>query len=290
MAPQKDLSIIIINFNQTLITARCLESIYKNTSDLEVEVIVVDNGSAFESLRELKSFFPQVEYLELPENVGYSRANNLGAGRATAECLLFLNNDTLISEGILKKMVDFLKSHPQVGACGVRLENEAGAADLACANSPRFLTEVFSSCGLDKSFKKSSFFNPYYRNYWLLKEPVEVAIISGADLMVVGKVFQEVGGFDENFFFYYEDADFCLKVRKAGYKIFYMPQLKINHLRGATIEGFSSKKFLEWRKSRLYFYKKNYSRGEFVMVKIFMLVTLLIRFIIFPILWLGRFL
>lgn len=277
------LSIIIVNFNQKELTLACLGSIIKNQPAFSYEVIVVDNGSSDGSIEAISKIFPEVMILSLSENAGFGRANNLGVQKCSGELLLFLNNDTRVVNNVLSEMVNFLETQPQAAAGGAALTDGSGQPDIATGSFPGFRTEFFASLGLDKLFKKNPFFSTYYLNFLSLKQPLEVDLISGADLIIRRAVFEKIGGFDENFFFYYEDIDLCLRLKKAGYKIFYLPKAKIIHQRGSTIGSISEQKFLEWRRSRLYFYKKNYPLVSFYLIKFLMLFTLFLRFLIFPV-------
>ena len=185
-------------------------------------------------------------------------------------------------------MVAFMAERSDAAGCGAHLVDSRGRPDLGCADRPGLGREIMAAAGLDKIFKKNRFLNPYFRNYLSLKTPQEVPVISGADLMVRKDLFKKLGGFDEKFFFYYEDTDLCLRLNAAGLKLFYLPEVTMVHVRGGTIGDFSRQKFLEWRKSRLYFYKKNFRSRQFLMVKYLILFTLALRFILFPVFWLGQ--
>lgn len=283
-----ELSIIVVNFNRPDLTLNCLNSIYQNPPAGNYEIILVDNGSTDRGAAGIKERFPDVKFLTFEQNVGFSRANNSGAKNSTGGLLLFLNNDTQVLAGSLQAMVRFLLENQEAAAVGGRLENESGQPDISCARFPSPRTEFWPALGLDKFFKTRPFFNAYYLNYLPITQPVAVEVITGADLMVKREVFEELGGFDEKFFFYYEDTDFCLRIKKAGYKIFWLPRARIIHQRGATIGPEAEKKFLQWRASRLYFYRKNYPRQVFNSVRKFMLLTIFLRFLIFPVFLLGR--
>jgi hypothetical protein len=232
----KDLSIIIINFNTKNLLKNCLDSIFGQTKDINFEVIVVDNGSTDFSQKMVKERFPQVLLVENQKNLGFAKANNQGAKLAKGDYLLFLNSDTLIVDNALYKLVKFAQKNKNLGLC-----------------APTLLLE-------DGSFQKGAF-GPE-PTLWQLTlgrflKTKKIAWLSGAALLIKKDLFEKLGGFDENFFMYYEDVDLGKRVREAGYEISVCPEARVIHFLGQSIKKNRQRKLLYFQ-SQGHFYKKHY--------------------------------
>ncbi|OGB87785.1 hypothetical protein A3H38_03150 [candidate division WOR-1 bacterium RIFCSPLOWO2_02_FULL_46_20] len=232
-----DLSVVIVNLNNKRLLEECLTSVIKNSQNISFEIIVIDNGSSDGSQEMLKTRFPSIKLIANQENFGFAKANNQGLAVASGRLLLLLNNDTIVKDKALDKMIEFLDRHPNVGACGPRLLNVDGT--------------IQHQGGL------------FGKRFWLSKQPVAVDFVIGAALMVNKQVIDKIGLMDENLFFYNDDLDWCLRIRKAGWKIYFLPEAEITHYRGYSSKGIFNKKiFVEGFKGGLYFCRKHY--GELV--------------------------
>ncbi len=231
-----DLSIIIVNLNNKQLLKDCLYSIYQQTKKISFEVIVIDNASTDGSVEMVKLSFPEAQVAANQENVGFAKANNQALALANARYALLLNNDTVVKDGAFDKLVEFMDNHPRAGACGPRLLNPEGTIQ-----------------------RQGSWLS---RRFWLAKKPVTVDFVVGACLLVRKEVVDQVGYLDENLFFYNEDLDWCLTIRKAGYKIYFLPEAEVIHFGGASSRrAFNPQLLVEGFKGGLYFCRKHY--GEF---------------------------
>jgi GT2 family glycosyltransferase len=233
-----DLAIIIVTLSNRKILSECLDSIYKNTHKINFEVIVSDNGSTDGSQGMVKKNYPQVKLIENGKNLGFVKANNIGLKIANAHYSMLLNDDTLVKDSALDKMVEFMNNHPEAGACGAKLLNIDGT--------------IQRQGGI---FGKKS---------WKAQKPVPVDFVIGAALLVRKTVIEKVGLLDENLFFYNEDLDWCRCIRKGGWKIYLLPQAEIIHYGGySSKKTLNSKLFVEGFKGGLYFCRKHYGEAAF---------------------------
>lgn len=227
-------SIIIVNWNSKDYLRKCLTSLFRHCTAVPLEVIVVD-GASFDGCGEmLAQEFPSVQFIQSPDNVGFARANNLGARSAQGEFLLLLNPDTEFTEDSIRIMLDGLRSLPQAGAVGCRLLNDDGSLQTTSTLPfPTILNQVFDSEFLRRRFRNS----PLWGMQALYAEPqipAEVEAISGACILIRRTVFEQVGGFSEQFFMYSEDLDLCCKIKRAGQPGYYLPGTTLIHYGGGS--------------------------------------------------------
>lgn len=230
-----DLSIVIVSYNTKELLKDSLKSIDPAIKNLKAEVFVVDNASSDGTAQMVKSDFPEVVLIANRDNMGFSKANNQAIKRANGEYVLILNPDTKVLKDTFVKMVDYMESHEDVGIATCRIEFPDGKLDRDCRRhfpTPWHSFTHFS--GLSKLFPGTQLFDQY--NYGYLSENVEHKIDAcvGAFMMVKKTAIEKVGMFDEEFFFYGEDLDWCYRFRKAGYEIMYTPITKIIHYKGAS--------------------------------------------------------
>ena len=233
---QKDLAVIILSYNTSELLDDCLNSIYKSIIPKKgIEVIVVDNNSKDHSLRMIKEKYPQVKLIQNKENKGFAFANNQGANASSANYLLFLNSDTVIKKFSLVKPLKFLQTHQGVGALTIKLLLKDGSLDYDNHRGlPTPWTAFTKFSGLAKLFPESPFFNNYHLGRKNLNKIHQIPVAAGSFLMMPRKIFKEMDGWDESYFFYGEDIDLCFRITAAGYKIIYYPKVQSLHLRGAS--------------------------------------------------------
>lgn len=226
MTKKPELTIIILNYNTRELLADCLRSLQKCSREIPFQVIVSDNASGDGSATMVRENFPWVEVLEGP-NEGFSKGNNRARKLTRGKMILFLNPDTVVNPQVLKKTTDYLKRHPDVGALSCKLVLPTGEIDKDARR--RFPTPGIAFARL---VLRSG------RKYWY--EDVnpdkiqEVDAIQGAFFLTWKKILDQVGWFDEDYFFMGEDIDLCWKIRQAGWKIIYYPKVFIYHLKGAS--------------------------------------------------------
>lgn len=265
-----DLSIVIVNYNTCQLLRDCLYSIYNNVGNLSFEVIVVDNASPDDSIAMVAAEFPQAKLIASPANGGFAYANNLGlksAGfaadgapqRHAPRYALLLNPDTLLPPTALADMLQFMDTHPDIGAAGPKLVRPDGSLDLACRRSfPTPQVSFYRMTGLSKMFPYSKKFGRYNMTFADPDELLEVDAVVGAFMLVRREAIAQAGLLDETYFMYGEDLDWAYQIKAHGWKIFYNPAVKVTHVKRAASRT-SPKAQIEFYRAMDIFYRKYYA-------------------------------
>jgi GT2 family glycosyltransferase len=231
-----DLSIIVVSYSTRQLLDDCLRSLYAAEAPPGgMEIIVVDNASADGSPEMVRQRYPQARLIVSDENRGYSAANNLGSAAATGDTLLFLNSDTVVAADALVRPLRYLQDHPAAGALTVRLVYPTGERDPD--NHRGFPTPWNAFCHftlLSRLFPNSPRFNGYFRSYEDFTAVHPVPVIAGSYMMMPRALDRQLGGWDETYFFYGEDIDYCYRIHEAGYQIIYYPLVEVVHYKGAS--------------------------------------------------------
>lgn len=233
---KKDLSIVIISFNTKDLTIDCIRSIEKTVRKSSYEIIIVDNDSHDDSVDAISKLnFSHLKLIKNKINYGFSKANNIGVKKSSGRYVLFLNSDTVVHEGTLDGMVDFMDQNSQAGAstCFLRMPN-GKLDDAAHRGFPTPWRALAHFTGLSKIFKSSKLFAGYSLGYMDLSKTHEIEALAGAFMLVRREAGEEVGWWDEDFFFYGEDLDFCYKLKEKGWKIYFVPEFEILHYKGVS--------------------------------------------------------
>lgn len=245
------LSVIILNHNTNKILSNCLDSIKKYIEEVPTEVIVSDNDSTDGSVENIRKNYKWVKLLEGP-NISFSNGNNRAMKLVHGEYILFLNSDTLLQRNVFKKTIEYMDANKKVGALTCKLVMANGDPDKDARR--RFPTPWIS---LNRLFLKNG------KKYWYLDQPVDktqkVEAIEGAFFLTRKFVLDEVGWFDENYYFDGEDLDLCYQIKKLGYEIIYYPEVSIVHLKAVSkkLSKISLQRRMEGVNSMEYFYRKN---------------------------------
>lgn len=231
-----ELSIIIVSYNTRNFLKNCLESIKPNPS---YEIIVSDNGSTDGSVAMLREFREKGEYnlqiIENKKNLGFAKANNKVLIKAQGRLILFLNPDTILGKETLKTMISFMDENHEVGAATCRVDLANGKLDQACHRGfPTVWNSFTYFSGLEKLFPKSRIFAGYSLTYLPLGKIHEIDAGTGAFLIVRQEAGRDINWFDEDYFWYGEDLDFCYRLKEKGWKIMFVPTTKITHWKGAA--------------------------------------------------------
>lgn len=244
-----DVSIIIVNYNTEKLILDCIQSIHEKTEGISFEIIVVDNASPNEpSILKKDS---RIKYIQSETNLGFGRANNLGAKYAKGDYLHFLNPDTILINNAIYALWDYIRQHPEVGMVGSNLYQK----DL----SPNHSYGI-KDPGILQEFILPSLFRKHKRNDFNYSHtPLRIAYTTGASILINKQLFDLIEGFNTDFFMYYEETYLCYLIRRKGYKIMNIPQSKIIHLEG---QSFTLKKNREnlFHKGRKIYLIKRYNR------------------------------
>ena len=256
------LSIVIICWNDWKVIENCLSSISETTHRIEYEVIVSDNGSTDGSVEKVKAQFSAVRMVENGANLGFAKGNNAGIREATGEYVLILNPDTIVHEGSLDRWIEFADRHPGAGAFGCRVHNPDGTYQRSARPFPTISRQLVAGLGL--RFLGRFNYPVLSDNYegWRGNTEREVDWQSGCCILVRGALLRELGGFDERFFYQFEEVDLCRRVWSSGYRIRFTPAVSITHLGGQSVGRFPVRFAIEiCRNGYRYFYKHYGSNG-----------------------------
>ncbi len=220
------LSVIILNYNVCYFLEQCILSVQRSIKSIDAEIIVIDNNSSDGSCDMVKNRFPEVHLIENKENVGFSKANNQGVKIAIGEYVCILNPDTAVAEDTFVRTLAYAESIENIGALGIHLMDGTGS----------FLPESKRNLPTPKvSFLKIlGFVKSYYANHIPENGQGEVPVLVGAFMVLKRSVYNEVGGFDEDYFMFGEDIDLSYKITMAGYKNHYLGSVSILHYKGES--------------------------------------------------------
>ncbi len=247
MRDSKKLSVIIVNYRSQEQLKKCLGSIFEKIfTSVDGEIIVVNNDPE-ENLDLLEKNDPKITVINQKKNVGFGSAANIGAKKAKGEYFFFLNPDTEILEGRIEDIIDFLSSDSSLGVVGPRILGKNNVTQpWSVGQEIDFLEILLNNLGFIRNKK-----------IWKSSESQEVDWVSGAAFLVPGSLFRSIGGFDRKFFMYFEDVDFCRRVREQNKKILFWPHFSIIHKCGQSLKD--DKK----RKSYYYFSQDYYFEKHF---------------------------
>jgi hypothetical protein len=245
------LSVVVVSYGVRDLLERCLSSI-----GAAAEVIVVDNASPDGSAAMVRERFGSMRLLELPENRGFAAAVNAGARAAGGDALLLLNPDAELPAGALPQMARALESRPDAWAVGFRQVDGEGRFQLSLGLRPTLATELLRRTVQRRLDRGDRWLAAALDR--LLSFPVRVPWVAASALLVRRHAFDRVGGFDERFFLYFEDVDFCLRLRAAGGQIYYDPSVTIVHHRGASGVADRDRVARAYRESQLLFWEKHH--------------------------------
>lgn len=255
-----EVSIIIINYNTKRMLADCLSSVYNYTQGIEFEVLVVDNASTDGSEQYIRSLFPQVKWINSGGNIGFGRANNLGAKYAMGKYLFLLNSDTLLLNNALKAFYSYAESHKDenLGVLGCWLCDNEGKPNNSFGEFPTPNSEIRYLLGKIGIKKQCN-----------IEEGFDVDYIIGADMFIRRNVFEKFSGFDPNFFMYYEETDLQYRMAQKGYVRRIIDTPHIVHLEGGSFseEGLTFNRFMMAQRSYNYYLRKHFHGFKYIYFK-----------------------
>ena len=230
-----ELTVIVVTWNTRELTLRCLETLFDNTPNLRMRVIVADNGSEDGSADAIAERFPQVDLIRNEGDFGFARANNEAMQRVESEWALLLNPDTEVHPNAINNLLAFSKQHPEAGITGGRTVFPDGSLNPGSAwnkITPWSLFCFFT--GLNRIFSQSELFNPEAIGGWKRDTVRHVDVVQGSFYMLPTALWRKLGGFDRRYFMYGEEVDMCLRAAALGYRPMITPDAQIMHLGGAA--------------------------------------------------------
>lgn len=273
-----DLSIIIANFNTKQLLADCLESILKQDISSKFRVVVVDNGSSDGSVEMVEKKFPDVLVIKSDKNLGFSKANNLGIKAGGAKYYLLLNSDTIVPGKALESLVDFMeRSQFGVGSC--KLKNKDGSFQPNAGDLPFGLPLFFWLSGWDDILPKIREYLPSFHRKFksFYQGEREVGWVSGSVMIIKREVIEKIGVLDESIFMYCEDTDYCIRAKKAGFKVGWTDKVSIYHLGGGSSKNARLTQWIGEFKGLLYIYNKYLGWGMAFILRLGILLFMVVR-------------
>jgi hypothetical protein len=249
---------VIVNWNTRALLRGCLNSIAEETTAAH-EIIVIDNASRDGSAEMVAAEFPEARLIANPDNRGFAAANNQGLAVARGENLLLLNPDTIVLDHAIDRMLDWRAAHPQVGCVGCQVLEGPGVIQRTSFADPGLWNQAIVELGLMRLARWiPAFGRPWYLD-WDRRTEREVDVVSGMFMLVPRPVMEKVGMLDEAFFIYAEEADWCRRIRKAGWKCVFAPVAQIIHLDGGSksTAQIRSKMHIQMQKSHLIYVRKH---------------------------------
>ena len=298
-----DLSIIVVTTNAIEHIENCLSSIISNVPPPETEIIISDNQSTDGTVELVREKFPDVKII-IGENNGYGAGNNRGMKESKGRFIFVLNDDTLITDDSLLKMINYMESHQDVGLLGPKLLELDGTLQPSITNFPHFYNDLLHEILPRKLQINSDFTRKIFHKFikpmtgWRMGRYDDHAAISevdcvkGAALFVRREVFEVTGGFDEGIFIDTEEQGWSIKILNAGWKVIYYPEARIVHLTGRTLGrfgGLPTKRYIQKYKSNLFFYEKHYSKWYASIFKLSLTLPLLFKILVLSITNIFRF-
>lgn len=269
-----DISFIIVNWNTKDLLRDCLESIIKTVDVLAYEVIVVDNASKDGSVEMLSEQYPQVKAIANSENRGFGAANNQGFAAMKGKYALLINTDAVLTAGAVQKLWAFAEAHPEAAIVCGQLLNADGSKQNSIATFPTLLSLATNTSLLEYLFP-----GRYPSKRYEHKEPLEVDSAVGACMMIRKKALDEVSFFDERYFFFFEETDMAYAMKKAGWRIYQVPDALTYHLQGQSI-GHNSRSRIEFYRSRYQFLRKWKTKTYCGLASMIIFVRLVLTFLL----------
>lgn len=276
------LSIIVVSYNTADMTVAALRSVYDTASDVDFELFVYDNNSTDGSVDAIAAAFPAVDYpnmslVALDENLGFAAGNNRAADHARGRYILLLNPDTLVLPGAIQGILAFAKRQPEARIWGSRNIMGDGSLDLgSCWGEMTLWSSACFAFGFSKLFSGSPFFNPESYGGWDRTAERPVDIITGCFFLVDTDLWRKLEGFDERFFMYAEEADFCLRARRLGAQPRFTPEVEIIHY-GAASEVLRAKRMGRTISGKITLAKKHWAGWQVWLLRQLYKIAVLIR-------------
>lgn len=259
MSTSVDISVVILSWNDQNYMEECLQSLMHSTKSRTLEIIVVDNASTDGTPDIVAAKFPSVKLIRNRENLGFPKGNNIGMQASRGKYVFLLNSDVKVLDGCMDALADYLDVHPDIGMIGPRILNRDMTHQSSCRRYPTLWNNFCMMSGLSSAFKESRFFSGEHMFYFKGDRLMDVDVLVGCFWAVRREALDEFGMLDEGFFMYAEDLDWCLRCKKAGWRVVFYPDAESIHYRG----GSSAKKDPVWlaltqQRSVLRYWKKHH--------------------------------
>jgi GT2 family glycosyltransferase len=274
-----DVSIVIVNWNTCDLLRGCLQSIYDSTKAATFEIFVVDNASRDESVQMVRTEFPQVNLIANTVNAGFAAANNQGIRLASGRYVLLLNPDTIVLDRAIERCIAFADQRPDVGVVGCQVLEDENRIQRTGFSFPTPLTLLLTEFGFSRAFPKSRIFGLPELGWWERDSEQDIDVISGMFMLVRADAIMQVGVMDEAYFVYSEEADWCFRFSKAGWRRVFTPSARIIHLDGGgkSTSQINTKMFVQLQKSSMIYQRKNLGVAAWLAAKVIYIVSNFVR-------------
>lgn len=260
-----DVSVVIVSFNTRDLLRECLDSV-RRQEGVSMEVLVVDNASRDGSAEMVRREFPDVRLTASAENLGFAGANNVAFRQARGRHVVLLNSDAFLKPGVLEQAVRQMDGDKRVGLAGALLVGRDGSWQPSARLFPSVFNDLLSLTGLSSKYRSSRFFGRVDRTWADPKAAADTDWVPGAFSIIRREALEQVGYFDERFFLYYEEVDLCRRLKAAGHRIAYWPELEVIHIGGESSRtvnrlnlSSSGSQLTLWRmRSQLLYYRKHH--------------------------------
>ena len=254
-----ELSIVIVNYHHSHMLADCLKSVYRTIKKIRFEIIIVDNSSKDDGLELILKRYPETRFINNLKNVGFARANNQGVKIASGDFLLFINPDTIMTEGAIESMLGYIQSDSSIGILGPKVLNSDQTIQYSCRRFPTVWSGLFNRYSLmTRLFPNNRFSRHYLMLDYDHNSIRSVDWISGCCMMMSASTFKKANGFDENYFLFIEDVDLCQIIKNKGLLVIYFPHAKIFHKISSSNSRSTSQAIIKRHQGMIYYNRKHF--------------------------------
>lgn len=267
-----DLSILIVSWNVRDLLRRALASVEADTSGLQSEIILVDNASRDGTVAMARDEFPSVRIIGNPDNRGFTVANNQALAQARGRYLFLLNPDAEVVPGALGALLGYMQANTNVGIAGPQLLNPDGTVQSSRRRFPTLATALVESTRLQQWFPRNRLLQRYYLLDTSDDAVQDVDWVVGAAMFVRRQVYEQIGGFDESFFMYSEELDWCYRAKRAGWGVVYFPPARVIHHEGKSSEQVAAARDIYFHSSKIRFFRKHHGALSASLLRAFLLL------------------
>ena len=259
-----DISVVIVSWNSKEIVRQCLEAVCNHRSKYRYEIILVDNASTDGTPDMVEEQFPRVRLIRNSDNLGFSKANNIGIREGKGRYICLMNSDIVLREHCFDLMLDYEDRHPDIGILAPKLLYPDLSIQDSCQSFPTLWNNLCEAFALNKMFPRSSFFSGRHWIYFAHDRICEAPVIPAAFWMVRRAAFDSMGLLDEQFFIYCEDMDLCKRFWKGGWRVVFYPEAEAIHYHGGSSSNLPARFHLEQQRTALQYWRKHHgSLGVF---------------------------
>lgn len=265
-------SVIVVNRNTSDLLEKCLAHIRASVLHPAPETALVDNGSTDDSVRRARRSYADAIIIEAGRNMGFAAANNLARKNVSGDFLLLVNTDAWLHPDCANKLLEVMRANPRAALVGPQLLNADGSRQTSFEAVPTLTTET-----LNRSLLKRVYPKRYPGKNLVWDRPIEVEALIGAVMMIRTEAFDIVGGFDEDYFFFFEETDLACRLRDKGFLVIHEPRARAVHLQGGTAKRVEAAARIEFYRSRYLFFRKRYGRRSEVILRAALCVAVGLR-------------